>query len=365
MTALIRAQLSCLYSFIGQLKLFFMYGSEDERLLSTCFQQLTGVLPSSLTQLRPHASERRRYRVQGGGSSYIGVVNGSAVENDTFIYFAQHFASRGLAVPAVYHYQPEAGAYLEQDLGDTTLLDLLTHERLSTGADFSQSAQEMYVAALQQLSRFQIDSVRDSAFLQRISHENLTVHMLRPDLELFMGELVERALPGFDRGQIAANLNVLTDFLAAAQIDFFMYRDFQARNIMIVGSSPYFIDFQGGRRGPLQYDVVSLLYQTSARIPQSVRDNLLQSYLQAASQIYPLDVAVFSRFISAFTVYRMLQVLGVYGKQGLGAGKEYFSASIPGALATLTHELERKDFPLALPKLLACAQRLLNAFGVA
>jgi aminoglycoside/choline kinase family phosphotransferase len=195
-----------------------------------------------------------------------------------------------------------------------------------------------------------------------VAGSNLTLHTLRPDLYLFMTELVERVLPDFDCAQMASDFDALIDFLADAETNFFMYRDFQARNIMIVDGAPYFIDFQGGCRGPLQYDVVSLLYQTSARIPQTERDNLLQSYLEAARQIHPLNVDVFTRFISAFVVYRMLQVLGVYGKQGLGAGKEYFSSSIPGALRTLIYELQRKDFPLSLAKLLACGERLLNAF---
>jgi aminoglycoside/choline kinase family phosphotransferase len=362
MTELIRTQLSCLYSCIGQLRLFFMYRSEDEHLLSTCFQELTGFLPSSLTPLRPHASERRRYRLQGRDCSYIGVVNGSAKENDTFISFARHFASVGLAVPCIYHYRPESRAYIEQDLGDTTLLDFLNAERQRTGESFPTRARTLYLSALEQLPRFQIDSLREPSFAQQISRGDLSTNVLKPDLQLFLDELVARVLPTFNGEELATDFNALCQFLAAAQNDFFMYRDFQARNIMIVNSAPYFIDFQGGRRGPLQYDVVSLLYQTSARIPGRVRQELRLHYIRTAHDVSPIDVEAFARYFSAFIAYRMLQVLGVYGKQGLGAGKEYFSSSIPGAIKTLVNELEEKDFPLRLPKLLACAHRLLNAF---
>jgi aminoglycoside/choline kinase family phosphotransferase len=122
--------------------------------------------------------------------------------------------------------------------------------------------------------------------------------------------------------------------------------------------SPYFIDFQSGRRGPLQYDVVSLLFQSSTKIPESARHDLLQHYIQAASRFAAIDPEQFNRFFSGFIIARMLQVLGVYGRQGLGAGKSYFADSIPAAVATLNTELNRASFPLRLDSLRRCVERL-------
>jgi aminoglycoside/choline kinase family phosphotransferase len=129
---------------------------------------------------------------------------------------------------------------------------------------------------------------------------------------------------------------------------------------MITAGAPTFIDFQGGRRGPLQYDVVSLLYQSSAQIPDAARRRLVTYYLTCASQHAAISTEEFCKYYSGFIISRMLQVLGVYGAQGLGAGKEYFRKSIPGAIDTLYKELSSTELPLQLPHLTQCAELLMN-----
>jgi aminoglycoside/choline kinase family phosphotransferase len=169
---------------------------------------------------------------------------------------------------------------------------------------------------------------------------------------------VARLLPEFDITSLTQDFAALIAFLEDADDKFFVYRDFQSRNIMLSNGKTFFIDFQSGRRGPLQYDVASLLYQSSTRIPVESRRKLARHYLTNASSFLTLDEDAFYRFYSGFIVCRMLQVLGVYGRQGLGAGKRYFADSIPAAVETLSQELHGGGLPLSLPKLYGCVERL-------
>jgi aminoglycoside/choline kinase family phosphotransferase len=170
-------------------------------------------------------------------------------------------------------------------------------------------------------------------------------------------------LPDFDISRLTADFARLINLLEGAKGGYFVYRDFQSRNIMHYNSRPYFIDFQSGRRGPLQYDVVSLLYQSSTKLPQDLRDRLLSHYLNCLARHTPngaLDRDEFHHYFSGFIVSRMVQVLGVYGHQGLGAGKEYFARSIPSAARTLYNELTRGDLAIKLDALRECALRLVE-----
>lgn len=337
-----------------------MVGSQDNDLLSACFKEVTGAFPSSICPLRPHASERRIYRLSTFNTSIIGVINGCFQENDAFVALAHHFRHDGLPVPNILLFRPEHGAYLQEDFGDTTLLTFLERERQRTSEEFPSSVMDAYKETVAQLPLFQIRAARtlnfDLCYPKGISY----AQALRRDFQVFKSDLVHRLLPTFDTSNLDNDFAELVTFLSQAESEFFMYSDFQARNVMLRNGSPHFIDFQGGKRGPLQYDVASLLHQISARIPEAARHILLQHYIQCIRSLTPISSDRFHRFYPTFVVTRMLQVLGIYGGQGLGAGKEYFSSSIPGALSTLARELEEPDFPLNLSKLLACVHSLRN-----
>jgi aminoglycoside/choline kinase family phosphotransferase len=338
-----------------------MTNNEHEDLLSRYFHQVTGCQASSITPLRPHASERRIYRLTAGAITMIGVFNPLRQENDTFVAFARYFRSRGLPVPEIYHYAADHNLYLEEDLGDQTLYDLLSAERAKTPTiEFPQAAEALYIKSLEYLPLFQIESAAALDFSLCYPEKDLLPGTFAGDCAAFSTELVTRLLPAFDISLLTRDFALLISFLEQADDQFFVYRDFQSRNIMYHKGLPYFIDFQSGRRGPLQYDVVSLLYQSSTQIPQSKRESLTQHYITAASRYTPIDAERFNRFFSGFIVARMLQVLGVYGRQGLGAGKTYFRDSIPAAVNTLHTELSRSSFPLALPGLCSCVDQLLD-----
>jgi aminoglycoside/choline kinase family phosphotransferase len=337
--------------------------SQQER-LGRCFKEVTGQEPTSITELHPHASERRIFRIVSGSTRMIGVLNPSRRENDVFVALAKHFYSLGLPVPLIYHYEPDSNLYLEEDLGDETLLDLLANARASNPNDpFPKSVEDLYRRSLEYLTRFQIESAADLDFSLCYPERDLLPGTFTGDCANFSAQLVTRVLPQFEISQLNSDFAKLISFLGQSDANFFVYRDFQSRNIMHYKSGPYFIDFQSGKRGPLQYDVVSLLYQSSAKIPEAARERLVKHYILSASTYLQIDQEKFYHFFSGFIVARMLQVLGVYGRQGLGAGKPYFINSIPGAVTTLRDELHKKSLPLNLVALRNCVDQLAELFS--
>jgi aminoglycoside/choline kinase family phosphotransferase len=290
-------------------------------------------------------------------------MNGVAAENEAFVAFARHFRSVGLPVPEIYLYPAQGGIYLQQDLGDITLLDTLQHHRTHSDSSFPGQAEALYKTVLDFLPRFQIEAGATIDYGKCHPNSDFSSDALRTDMASFERELVKRLVPMYDTEALQDDFVALINFLAQAGGGFFLYRDFQSRNIMIVDKAPWFIDFQGGRKGPLQYDVVSLLYQASAKIPHMSRDMLLNHYLDQAVNYTALDKDDFFRYVGGFVISRMVQVLGVYGKEGLGAGKEYFAASIPTALDTLARELQSGSLGFALPHLTDCTSVLITALG--
>jgi aminoglycoside/choline kinase family phosphotransferase len=330
----------------------------DQEILTRSFYECTGRHASSIAPLRPHASDRRIYRVRDSSMCLIGVVNPVRQENDAFVDFARYFLLRGLPVPTIHFYNAARHVYLEDDLGDTTLFDFLRSERARTGDLFPSTVESHYQAALDNLLRFQIECASGFDFTRCYPETDLLPGTFAGDCAAFGTDLVTRLLPEFDITSLTQDFVTLIDFLEKADDNFFVYRDFQSRNIMLSNGKTFFIDFQSGRRGPLQYDVVSLLYQSSTQIPAESRKKLARHYVTKTASYHALDQERFYRFYSGFIICRMLQVLGVYGRQGLAAGKRYFADSIPAAVETLSQELHGEGLPISLPKLYGCVERL-------
>jgi aminoglycoside/choline kinase family phosphotransferase len=340
-----------------------MTNPQEEELLASHFREVTGLAPASISPLRPHASERRMYRLSAGSSTIIGVINPVPKENEAFVSFARYFFKKGLPVPEIYLYKPEQHLYLEQDLGDETLFDLLQAERKRTGEVFPSQAEDLYRRSLDWLTRFQIECAKDFDFSGCYPEQHLFPGTFTRDCTSFATDLVARIIPTFDITRLTSDFSTLIAFLEQAKACFFVYRDFQSRNIMNCNGKPYFIDFQSARQGPLQYDVVSLVCQSSVQLPAEVRARLVQHYCTVASTYTHLDQQEFYHYYPGFIISRMVQVLGVYGRQGLAAGKEYFIQSIPAALGTLCHELTQAHLPIRLPALRLCAESLVQTFA--
>ncbi|MFM1848483.1 MAG: hypothetical protein RL417_1957, partial [Pseudomonadota bacterium] len=219
-------------------------------------------------------------------------------------------------------------------LGDSTLYDVLSATRTEDDI-FPAAIERLYGEAVALLTRFQI--VAGSSLNYEFCHPRRSYdrESMLWDMHFFRESFVRRTGISFDEGRLEGDFERLADFLESAPTGFFMYRDFQSRNIMVRDGALHFIDYQGGRKGPLQYDVASLLYQAKAKIPAEARRRILESYLTAASRYAPIDRARFLEHFYGFVLVRLLQVLGTYGEQGLNLKKQYFIESIPPALKNL------------------------------
>ena len=304
--------------------------------LITLYRTIFGVDPVAVTPLNAHASNRRMFRLSGDADrSVIGIVNPNRFENRAFVEFSRHFRSVGLPVPEIYGADEDGGTYLEEDLGNETLYDVLSAAR-GDGAEFPAAVERLYIEAVSILPRFQIVGGASLNYDYCHPRKAYDRESMLWDMGFFRDSFVRRAGVVFDEVGLEKDFDRLAQFLGEAPTGFFMYRDFQSRNIMVKNGALYFIDYQGGRRGPLQYDVASLLYQAKARIPPEARGRMLEAYLASASRFVPLDRPVFLRHFFGFVLIRLLQVLGTYGEQGLNLKKTYFVESIPPAIRNLS-----------------------------
>jgi len=304
----------------------------------------------STSDLPAHASQRRMFRLKTPTRSIIGILNQNQLENDAFIQFSRHFRKCGLPVPEILYYSRENCLYLEQDLGEKTLFDVLSETRTEKDP-FPQKIENLYKVALDYLPRFQVDAGKTVDYGWCFQDRVFNAHSILKDTAAFRTEFLARTDLKFDDTALQSDFSTLASYLAKAHADFFLYRDFQTRNIMIEGDAMYFIDYQTGRRGALQYDVVSLLYQSSAMIPDSARERLLSHYLTALAKHIKVDQGEFRDFYYGFVVARMVQVLGVYGRKGLGDGHPYFKGNIKPAIETLRSIVDSARLSLKLPEL--------------
>lgn len=317
--------------------------------------------PDSISELAAHASARKIYRLRSSGGVAIGVLNADLAENRAFIEFAKHFHSRGLAVPRIYEVADDLQSYLQEDLGDITLYNLVEQAR-QRGDGFSPELVQYYEVALEHLVFFQASGQHGFDFSNCVSAHEFDHAGMLWDMNYFRQSFLERTSITFDVSALQKDFTRLADYLSKAPSNYFMYRDFQSRNIMVKDGELFFIDFQGGRRGPLQYDLVSLVFQSKAQIPDDVRHSLIRHYLDALKDTIEINHQEFINYLSSFIVLRVLQALGTYGSQGLAQGKEYFSDSIPLALENLRQTLNSDPPVLKLNALNTVFERLFENY---
>jgi aminoglycoside/choline kinase family phosphotransferase len=332
------------------------------------FEKKFGETPASVSPLRADGSDRKLYRLASASRTAIGVVNPDVRENRAFVAFSRHFRAAGLAVPEIYAEGPDREIYLEEDLGDTTLFQLLTTTR--TGATLSTEALDLYQQVIEILPRFQIEAGRTLDYGVCYPRAGFDRQSMRWDLNYFKYYFLRLAKIPFDEQGLEEDFERFVEFLLAAPGDFFLYRDFQSRNIMVQEGRPWFIDYQGGRRGPLQYDLASLLCDAKADLPFELRDELADQYLAAAADLVPIDRAAFMRHYPGFALIRIMQAMGAYGLRGFYERKQHFLASIPYAIRNLEHLIRTTKLPVDLPELTGVWRRLaassyLRQFGTA
>jgi len=329
--------------------------------LRALFERRYGEPAESCSLLDPAtgSSARKLFRLRSGERSVIGACNADARENAAFLAFSRHFRACGLAVPEIYAEDPAKGVYLEEDLGDTTLFEFLSSDRGSEG--LAAPALELYREAARQLPRFQIEAGRTLDYSPCYPRGSFDRQSMLWDLNYFKYYFLRLGKVAFNEQTLEDDFERLTDFLLEAKRDFFLYRDFQSRNIMVRGGKPWFIDYQGGRRGALQYDLASLCFDAKADLPFDVREELVETYLAAASAIAPVDREAFLRYYPGYAFIRIFQALGAYGLRGFHERKPLFLQSIPYAMRNLEHLLRTSGLPPGLPELEAVLRRLVES----
>jgi len=295
-------------------------------------------------------SGRAIVRLAGGSFSAIGILYPVREENVAFLEFSRHFRRHGLPVPEIYAEDLDQGAYLEEDFGDTSLFEFLGANR--SGADIAPAAIEAYRKVVAVLPRFQIQAGRDLNYKVCYPRASFDRQSIAWDLNYFKYYFLRLAGVPFNEQALEHDFSRLTKFLLAASHDYFLYRDFQSRNIMLRDGDPFFLDYQGGRKGALQYDIASLLYDGKADLPPELRQQLLDHYLECLGEYTSIDRGAFMEHYYAYVYVRIMQALGAYGFRGFYERKAHFLQSVPYALMNLRWLAHHVKLPIALPALM-------------
>src|ERR1700686_3732699 len=294
-------------------------------------------------------SGRKIIRLSAGKISAVGILYGVREENAAFLEFSRHFREHGLPVPEIYAQDLDHGAYLEEDLGDTSLFEFLSKHR--AGDRIDPSVVEAYRKVIATLPKFQIEAGRDLNYKVCYPRGSFDRQSIAWDLNYFKYYFLRLAGIPFSEQALEDDFSRLTKFLLSAGRDYFLYRDFQSRNIMLRQGQPFFLDYQGGRKGALQYDLASLLYDAKADLPPELRQQLLDHYLDTLAGFVDLKRDAFMHHYYGYAYIRIMQALGAYGFRGFYERKVHFLQSVPYALKNLRWLLHNVTLPLALPTL--------------
>ena len=319
--------------------------------LRALYKKTFGAEPESVEPLKADGSARRLFRLKGGGRAVVGVFGPDKLENRAFLAFSRHFRAQRLPVPEIYGEDQDGGVYLEEDLGDTTLFEFLSANR---GAEIPPAVLAAYKKVLDRLPKFQAQVKAGLDLKYCYPRPAFDRQSIMWDLNYFKYYFLKLAKIPFNEQKLEDDFAGFTDFLLEAPSDFFLYRDFQSRNIMLRGGEPWFIDYQGGRRGAAQYDLASLLYDGKADLPPETRTELRNYYLEASGA----KPAEFMKYYHAFVYIRIMQAMGAYGLRGFYERKTHFLASVPYAVRNIEWLLRNAELDVKVPELTACFKRI-------
>ena len=316
--------------------------------LKELFKEWSGTMPENVCRLTPAGSNREYWRLGGSGRTAVGVVGTSVEENRAFIAICRHLHSKGLPVPELYAVTGDGLGYLQEDLGDTALFDIL--EPCRTQGVYDADSIALLEDVLRILPDIQFAGADGLDFSVCYPTESFDRRSIFWDLNYFKYYYLKTSGIEFNEEKLENDFGTIAEILLKDEpYDTFMYRDFQSRNIMVTDGRPRFIDFQGGRRGPVEYDLASFLWQARAAYPAGLRQHLIDVYFQSLSRYRSTDYATFRAALSHIVLFRTLQVLGAYGFRGKIERKPHFLASIPAAIGNLRVLLDegtgRNDYP--------------------
>jgi aminoglycoside/choline kinase family phosphotransferase len=318
-------------------------------IISGGYTELFGKTDFTVFPLPQSGSDRKYFRITDLSGSVIGAYNKNEEENEAFIGFTKHFISKGLPVPEIYGYLPEKYVYFLQDLGDTNVFTWLQHKH--AGAGFDSEAEAMYKKILSKLIIFQIDGIAGLNLDLCYPHKSFDRQSMMWDMNYFKYMFLKLVAAPFNERKLEGDFNKLADYLLETKQDYFLYRDFQSANVMICNGEPWFIDYQGGRKGAPQYDVASLLYDAKAHIPEPARQRLLDNHIDNFCAISGQSKEEFRGYFAGFSMIRLMQALGAFGFRGLYEKKPTFTGSIVPAVKLFNRLIDTERLPVIFSEL--------------
>ena len=301
--------------------------------LENLFREYTGRMPDRIVQLTSSGSHRTYFRLYSGTDSYIGVAGTMAEENETFCSLSAHFLSKGINVPEIYAVSRDGMCYLQEDLGHESLYDRLLPGRQS--GKYSAEDAELLERTIGKLPQIQVEGAEGWDFSGCFHSQSFNPRSIMFDLNYFKYCFLLTSGVEFNEEKLQDDFLILASELMKDMDDTFMYRDFQSRNVMLKDGEPYFIDFQGGRKGPVYYDVASFVWQARSDFPKDLKERLVGAYIRALGKYRRVDEDMFRSRLRIFVFFRTLQVLGAYGFRGGYERKRHFLESIPYAISNL------------------------------
>lgn len=314
--------------------------------LEELFVQYKHSTPKNIEELPSSGSNRRYFRLTADdNSTIIGVMGTSEDENIAFVKIAEHFRRQGLPVPEVYAMSEDKKFYIQQDLGDNILFKMT--EKGRTCGSFSEDERELLRKTMAKLPSIQFLGAEGLDFNVCYPQPEFDERMISFDLNYFKYCFLKATGIEFSEIKLEDDFRRMSDILMRSTSATFLYRDFQSRNVMFYNNEPYFIDFQGGRKGPIYYDVASFVWQAKANYSEELREELLKTYLDALRHYMPVDETYFRQQLRHFVLFRTLQVLGAYGFRGYFEKKPHFLQSVPYAIDNLRRLLREpfKEYP--------------------
>ena len=310
------------------------------------FKKFNATTILRIEKIPQSGSDRTYFRIYcENEKSYIATFSNNIKENNAFIYFSNHFKKINAPVPEVFAVNEEGNIYIQEDFGDVSLLNVLE----SNGQN--ELSLNLFKKSLNALANLQINGDENLDYTQCITSKEFGQQAILSDLLYFKYYFLDTLKIPYDKEKLINEFEAISNYLAHADHKCFMFRDFQSRNIMVNNNEVYFIDYQGGMKGALQYDVASLLWQAKANLTDEWKDDLLQYYMDCVDAQFdePLDRTIFINQYNGYVLIRLLQVLGAYGFRGLFERKAHFLTSIPLALSNLKWFLQNKKIGLSFP----------------
>ncbi len=311
------------------------------------FSTFSGSAITAIDKLPQAGSERHYYRIRTADKNYIATYGANLKENESFIYFSKHFRKKQLSVPEILCINDDKNIYIQEDFGDTSLLNKLEE------SGFSTAVYDLYKKSLQQLVLLQVKGDEGLDYKKCLTNNTFGKQAIMADLLYFKYYFLDALRQPYDKQKLIDDFEALSNYLSHTEYKYFMFRDFQSRNIMVTpDDNVHFIDYQGGMKGAPQYDVASLLWQAKANLPDEWKQHLLEDYMSAFELVVEeqIDRDVFRSQYNGYVLIRLLQVLGAYGFRGLFERKAHFLTSIPLALENLKWFINNQSIGIALPE---------------